>query len=158
MPTRIPSGHATRVPSVMPTVSPSVMPVGFPLCHAHRVPLWSCRRVSLFHPITNVGGRHSRRFLSVMPPVPLRHARRFPLLSFPQGSPITNVGDKFSGNLSVFLFCPFIRVAPVWEKTSGFPGVSRLSFPQVFSGNPGSFSFVPSFVCPRLGKNLWIPD
>ena len=29
-----------------------------------------------------------------------------------------------------------------------------VSFPQVFSGNPGSFLSVPSFVCPCMGKIL----
>ena len=149
MPTRIPSGHATRVPSVMPTVSPSVMPVGFPLCHAHRGPLWSCRRVSLFHPITNVGGRHSRRFLSVMPPVPL--------LSFPQGSPITNVGDKFSGNPVSFFSVPSFGWALSGKKpldSRAFPACHSRRF---LAGIQGLFLLSPHSCAPDWEKTSGFP-
>ena len=51
---------------------------------------------------------HARRPLSVMPPGTLCHARR-PPLSFPPVSPITNVGDKVSGNpASCFVVVLFV--------------------------------------------------
>ena len=44
----------------------------------------------------------------------------FPQLSFPQGSPITNVGDKVSGN-PVSFSSGLLFVRPCMGKTLGFP-------------------------------------
>ena len=62
---------------------------------------------------------HSRRPLSVMPPGTLCHSRR-PPLSCPPVSPITNVGDKVSGN-PVSCFVVLLFVWPLHGRSHGFP-------------------------------------
>ena len=125
----------------------SVMPAGFLSCHA-------------------AGSSPScRRFLSVMPPVPLRHARRFPLLScppvpllsFPQGSPITNIGDKFSGNPVSFFSVPSFG----WALSGKKPLDSRASFSchsrRFLAGIQGLFLLSPHSCAPDWEKTSGFP-
>ncbi len=143
------------------------MPAG-PLCHACRPlsvmpagPPLSCPPASLCH---------ACRPLSVMP--------AGPPLSFPPVSPITNVGDKVSGN-PVSCFVVLLFVWACMEESHGFPienvGNDRmpalaplscppvlsvmpagppLSCPPVVSGNPGSCFVVLLFVWACMGEDL----
>ena len=147
--------HTCRPLFVMPARPPlSYLPA--PLCHTRSGPSVMPAGPPLSFPQVVSGNPASFSFVPFF---------GCPCMGKSHGFPITNVGNDRRGieylghdggpTLAPLSSPPAPLSCP--PAPSVMPDCPPLSFPQVVSGNPGSFSSVPFFGCPCMGKTL-IPD